>query len=50
MKFVNGDIYEGSWLNDVFNGFGVYRYRNDNVYEGSIYLTIYLSYYLSFSL
>jgi len=29
-----GDVYSGEWVNDKFEGFGVYRYRNGTKYAG----------------
>lgn len=33
-KYVNGDIYEGEYLNGVRSGQGVYHYKNGYVYSG----------------
>ena len=32
--FVNGDIYEGDFVNDVFHGFGTLHYANGTEYSG----------------
>ena len=34
MKFSNGDVYEGSWKNDMMHGKGVMKWKSGNVYEG----------------
>jgi hypothetical protein len=34
MKYKNGEVYEGSFLNGKKNGFGCYRWKDQSVYEG----------------
>ena len=34
MTHANGDVYEGNWVNDKANGFGVFIDTNNAVYEG----------------
>ncbi len=34
MTYSNGDKYEGEWLDDEFKGKGVYKFKNENIYEG----------------
>jgi hypothetical protein len=35
MKYPNGDRYDGNWQNGRKNGYGVYYYHNNIVYEGN---------------
>ena len=32
--YANGDVYEGNWVNNMRNGFGVYVTVNEGRYEG----------------
>ena len=32
--YANGDIYEGAWANDMFNGQGRFDHADGDVYEG----------------
>jgi hypothetical protein len=34
-KFANGDLYDGTWQNDLATGIGVYKWINGNVYDGT---------------
>ena len=34
MKYADGAVYEGDWLDDDFNGKGTIKLRNGAVYEG----------------
>ena len=34
MTYANGDIYEGEWKDDLFDGHGKYTWVNGEVYEG----------------
>jgi hypothetical protein len=34
MKYINGDIYIGEWVNDLRHGYGTMTYTNGDVYEG----------------
>ena len=34
MYYNNGEIYEGYWKNDKFEGKGIYYYNNGNKYDG----------------
>ena len=36
MIFLNNDIYDGDWNNNVKSGFGIYKYHSGEVYEGFI--------------
>jgi hypothetical protein len=31
---IDGDVYEGNWVNDKANGFGLYIHVNGARYEG----------------
>jgi len=31
---VDGDVYEGNWVNDQAEGYGVYLHKNGASYEG----------------
>lgn len=35
MKWVNGDLFDGSWLNGYRHGSGVYRFSDGNYYFGT---------------
>ena len=35
LEFENGDVYEGGALDDIYQGFGVYRSHTGSYYEGS---------------
>lgn len=34
MFYVNGDIYEGNWVNGEKNGKGTAYFKNGDIYEG----------------
>ena len=34
MKYANGDIYEGDWVDDKYHGKGTLKYANGDIYEG----------------
>ncbi len=34
MIFINGDVYEGGWLNGIRNGSGKYIWASDDTYDG----------------
>ena len=34
-EYVNGDIYDGEWVDGKREGRGVYVYKNGNKYEGN---------------
>lgn len=34
MRYVNGDVFEGQWANDMKNGPGVFYYAQGAVYAG----------------
>jgi len=34
-RLVNGDIYEGEWVEGFKHGFGVYRFNTGDIYEGN---------------
>ncbi len=34
LTFENGDIYEGNFKEDRFDGFGIYTCKNGSKYEG----------------
>jgi len=34
-RLLNGDIYEGGWVEGFKHGFGVYRFNNGDIYEGN---------------
>jgi hypothetical protein len=34
MKYFNGDVYEGGWIEDKKHGKGIMKYSNNDVYEG----------------
>ncbi len=31
---LDGDIFEGEWLDDQANGYGIYYHSNGNTYKG----------------
>lgn len=33
-EHLNGDIYDGQWVNDAAHGFGTYKILNGQVYKG----------------
>ena len=35
MRFDNGDVYKGNWLNDMLHGEGVMTFKSGDVYEGA---------------
>ena len=35
MRFENGDVYKGSWMNDMLHGEGVMTFKSGDVYEGA---------------
>ena len=36
MKFINGDIYEGDFNNNLIEGIGKFKYANGEIYEGDV--------------
>ena len=34
MKYVNGDFYDGNWMDDTKTGKGIMKYANGDVYDG----------------
>jgi len=38
MKYVNGDEYEGNWLNGKPNGDGVMKYKKNNSFYAGYWL------------
>ncbi len=34
MKYADGSIYEGDWVNDVMHGEGIFIYDDGSKYEG----------------
>ena len=34
MTYANGNIYEGEWIDGLFDGHGKYTWANGDVYEG----------------
>ncbi len=35
LKFENGDFYEGEIVNNRFDGIGIYRKANGDIFEGT---------------
>ena len=33
-KYVNGDIYDGYWNNDLKEGYGTFKWNNGDIYVG----------------
>ena len=44
MNYYNGDVYDGNWNNDKFNGTGRMAYSNGDIYEGGWRNGIYFGY------
>ena len=36
MKFINGDIYEGDFINNQIEGIGKFKYANGDSYRGEV--------------
>ena len=34
MKYRDGDVYEGDWLEGEMHGKGIMKYLDDDIYEG----------------
>lgn len=34
MRYSNGDIYEGTWKNDLQHGSGILKHRNGEIEKG----------------
>ena len=36
MKYFDGRFYEGNWLNDNYDGKGLFKNKKGEVYEGNL--------------
>jgi hypothetical protein len=34
MEYENGDVYDGKWVNDMRDGFGIMKFKSGDTYEG----------------
>lgn len=34
LTYKNGDVYDGEWKNDMFNGEGIFKDHFGNIYDG----------------
>ena len=37
LKFINGDVYEGEFIEGEMQGRGIYKWSNRYIYEGKFY-------------
>ena len=44
IKYTNGDIYNGEFLNHKRNGKGIFQYHNGNIYNGEFNNNLYHGY------
>ena len=40
MKYANGDLYKGDWIDDKIDGDGIFKWSNGSTYENKRSLTL----------